>query len=132
MTTKQKQRKQQKTRVWDAACKLVLSRTSPCGIYCGQIDPGVNYFVLMLEQLGARTHYSCEGHPNSFYVMFEAPMRLAEKIRACGYFVVELEGHNKWSIRINGQIEERIRKDVLRNAADSWEARLGPLDILNL
>lgn len=86
----------------------------------------------MLEQLGARTAYSCEGHPNSFYVAFEAPMRVAEKILACGYFTVELEGHNHWSLRINRPVDERERLSILRGAAAAWEQKLGPLDILNL
>lgn len=118
--------------IWDAACKLVVERVSPCGIYSGPVDPGVNYFILMLEQLGARTLYSCEGHPNNFYVSFEAPLRVAEKIRECGYFSIELEGHNAWSLRINRPIEEKERLYILSFAASSWEQKLGPLKILNL
>ena len=116
--------------VWDEACKLVLERSSPCGIYAGPLEPGVNYFVLMLEQLGAKTHYSCEGHPNNFYVLFEAPLRIAEKIAECGYFSVELEGKKLWSIRtrILESNEERIQ--LLRWAAQAWEDKLSPLQAL--
>lgn len=82
----------------------------------------------MLEQLGAVPHFSCEGHPNSFYVLFESSMELAVKLRQCGYFTVELEGHNRWSLRINREIDETDRKRILRWAAATWENRLGPLD----
>lgn len=86
--------------------------------------------MLMLEQLGATTHYSCEGHPNSFYVEFKAPMALAERIVKCGYLIVELEGNNLWSLRINRSIDELERQEVLRGAAAAWDRFLGPLECL--
>lgn len=61
--------------------------------------------------------------------MFEAPMALAEKILTCGYFTVELEGRNLWSLRINREITEVERKRLLRSAAQAWEDKLGPLDM---
>jgi hypothetical protein len=79
--------------VWDEACKLVLIRTDPARIYTGPIESGVEFFVLMLEQLGAETHYSCRrGTQKAFTSVFKAPLRVAEKIHACGFFSVELEG----------------------------------------
>lgn len=117
--------------VWDRARELVVNRTSPCGIYTGPIDPGANYFVLMLEQLGAKTRYSCEGHPNNFYVLFEAPLELAEQVVECGYFTVELEGKQLWSIRTRGFSSDEERIAVLRNAAAAWEKNFGALDALN-
>src|SRR5947209_7096840 len=48
------------------------------------LEAGVKFFVLMLEQLGCRTFYSCEGHPCGFYVTFEAPLRTAQAIQGCG------------------------------------------------
>lgn len=116
---------------WDRACELVLERTSPCRTYSGPIDPGVNYFVLALEQLGASPRYSCEGHPDGFYVLFAAPLATALRILHCGYFTVELEGENLWSIRIGRTPttdDERIQ--VLRWAADAWTKQLGPLSAL--
>lgn len=82
----------------------------------------------MLEQLGAVTRFSCEGHPNGFYIVFDAPMALAVKLRACGFFAVELEDRNRWSLRINREIDETTRKRILRWAAEAWEKRFGPLD----
>jgi hypothetical protein len=116
--------------VWDQACELVVERTSPCGTYSGPIDPGVNYFVLALEQLGASPRYSCEGHPGGFYVLFEAPLALALRILNCGYFTVELEGKNLWSIRMRVPDTDDERVQLLRWAADAWTKYLGPLSVL--
>jgi len=133
MTTTKKQKKSAvpyaALPVWDKACALVLTRTSPCGLYSGNLEPGVNYFVLMLEQLGAVTHYSCEGHPSNFYVLFEAPLKLVEHIKNCGYFTVELEGAGRWSIRMRKIKSDRERKQVLRWAAAAWEKNLGPCTV---
>jgi hypothetical protein len=112
---------------WAEAARLKLYRDSPCKTYTGLIESGVNYFVLALEQLGAVTQYSCEGHPNNFYILFSAPQEIAEDIRACGFFVVELEGPDTWSIRINRDIAESERKDILRFAAQAWTKKFGPL-----
>lgn len=118
------------TRLWDYACAFDVIRKPPKHPFfeAEKIDPGANYFVLMLEQLGAVPHFSCEGHPNGFYVVFEAPMALANRVRACGYFSVELEGRNKWSIRTRYDLnDEATRKSVLRGAAESWHQNLGRL-----
>lgn len=52
------------------------------------LDPGVNFFVLMLNHLGASTRFSCEGHPSGFYVVFAAPYELALRIARQGYLTV--------------------------------------------
>jgi hypothetical protein len=113
--------------VWAHTCTHTIVRSSPCGIYNEPLDPGVNYFVLMLEQLGATTQYSCEGHPNNFYVLFSAPYEIALDVAACGYFRVEIEGINTWSLRPYNNLTEPERVQLLKNAAASWERKLGPL-----
>lgn len=113
---------------WDYAAKLRIYRSSPCGTYSGLLEPGVNFFVLMLEQLGARTEYSCEGHPDGFYVVFAAAMPIARKIHACGYFNVEIERNGRWSLRLRNGIDEHERQLILRGAANNWEKNLGCLD----
>lgn len=119
--------KQREIKTWAQAKRLRLHRTSPCGLYTGCIEPGVNYFVLALEQLGASTEYSCEGHPNSFYVVFESTQQTAERIRSCGFFAVELEGENRWSLRINRDIDDTERQLILQYAAKAWTKRFGPI-----
>lgn len=129
--TKKNRARNLNLRPWDRARKLAIRRSDPIGIYNEEIDPGVNYFVLMLEQLGATTEYSCEGHPNGFYVVFNAPLSLALDIRACGFFSVELEGKSLWSIRVNRIMrDETDRTTLLRLAAIQWEKRLGPLQAI--
>lgn len=89
------------------------------------IDPGVNFFVLALEHLGAKTFYSCEGHPNGFYVYFSASYALAKRIQAAGFFSVEIEPAG-WAIRLNAQrnYTQRERDFTLRLAADAWMEEL--------
>lgn len=91
------------------------------------IDRGVNFFVRALSNAGARTLFSCEGHPKGFYVLFEAPLELAQLIRTLGFFTVELEGsgplHPKWSIRlpeVPWTETTRSKRRRLRWAAKAW------------
>jgi len=122
---------------WKDASRLKIYRDSPCGTYTGLIESGVNYFVLALEQLGAVTQYSCEGHPNGFYIVFTAPLKTAIAISACGFFNVELEGQHsgkgnkaRWSLRINHELNsEQAKKRILTWAAEAWCKKFGALEI---
>lgn len=123
-----------KTNEWDRAKELTVCRTSPCATYSGPIDNGVNFFVLMLEKLKATPQYSCEGHPQGFYVVFTAPIATALKIVQLGYFRVELERKNTkkdycWSLRANFDNEEQKRQ-FLRLAAAAWVKAFGNLKAL--
>jgi len=123
---------------WDRAAEVPVIRSSPCNIYSGDLESGVKFFVLMLEQLGATTEYSCEGHPGpaengfempgDFYTVFRAPIALARRIHACGFFRVEMERRGRWSLRASFATRE-AQKAHLRWAADSWEREFGPLKI---
>lgn len=110
---------------WDEAYDLKVYRGGE------KLDPGVNYFVLMLDQLGLETRYSCEGHPAGFYITFVAPYSEALEIEKRGFFTVEIEGKNYWSLRWYGGDGEptRGKTDALRWAANTWEDSLGPLDL---
>jgi hypothetical protein len=86
----------------------------------------------MLEKLGSKTRYSCEGHPDGFYIMFEADYELAFRIAAIGFFTIELwwRQKNTFSLRMSlrnsrGNIEDR--NQTLRWAAAAWEAEFGKL-----
>lgn len=111
-----------KQNVWDKARALKFWRGGE------KIDPGVNYFVAMLNQMGLPTAFSCEGHPDGFYVTFDASYKAALKIKNCGFFGVEIEHESHWSIRLNREEKsERRHIDCLRWAAEAWEKKLGPL-----
>ena len=109
---------------WDAARKLKIVRHDyqPDEV----IDPGVNFFVLTLEAIGAKPKYSCEGHPNGFYVLFKTSPTIAMAIGRAGYFSVELEarfGQDWWSVRVNRSFaDEREKRHTLRAAARAWQA----------
>jgi hypothetical protein len=121
--TATRKKAQKNISVWDQACELEVHRRDPIGIYDERIDSGANYFVLMLEQLGAKTDYSCSGHvncPNQFYIIFSAPLDLAERIVECGYFTVELERRGSWSLRTRNIKTEEERIWFLRMAAEYW------------
>ena len=80
-----------KPNVWDKAAKLKVWRTSPLpgNPKPELLEPGVNYFVLSLEQLGVRTTFSCQGHPEGFYIAFYAPYEVALRIEQCELWPVK-------------------------------------------
>lgn len=111
---------------WDAARKLSVVRHD----YRAEgevIDKGVNFFVLTLEAMGAVPRYSCEGHPNGFYVMFEGPYELALKIDRAGFFSTEICSNRStpsWVIRRGHTTSIRERNQSLRWAAGAWKRKI--------
>lgn len=124
-----KQQKSVKISTWKQAAKLKLLRVSPLTGQLEELERGVNFFVLMLEKLGGKTQFSCEGHPNGFYVLFTGSYTLAKRIKACGFFTVEIEGDNRWSIRMNYPIIETQYHYVLTWAAESWNRAFGAITV---
>jgi hypothetical protein len=116
---------------WDVAAATPLTRQSTLLCKPQVIDPGVNFFVLALEALGATLQFSCEGHPKGFYVLFAASYELALEIRNAGYFSVEVEGPGTWSIRklsdeySRAEYAEKDKAWLLRSAADAWLRHFG-------
>jgi hypothetical protein len=115
---------------WDRARSRVLIRPNGYPEHpLEKLDRGVNYFVEKLESLNIKTEWSCEGHPNGFYIVFWSSLSWALNIGACGFFSVELEGAvngcAKWSLRINRPFKtEAEKRQCLRWAAAAWEAKL--------
>jgi hypothetical protein len=114
---------------WDICSRQELTRPSSIPGY-GRLDPGVNFFVLALEALGAVPRHSCEGHPCGFYVAFDATYELAQEIHAAGFFTVEIERPNYWSIRMreigtNGPYKDKDRVQCLRWASSAWASAFG-------
>ena len=123
---------------WDRARRRLLKRSNTLSYMLkegGQrsdefetLDRGVNYFVLQLERIGIATEWSCEGHPAGFYITFHATYEQALRVKAPGFFNVEIEGRNYWSMRFSHRHESiRTRNRTLRWAASSWERVFGPL-----
>ncbi len=120
---------------WDACRKLKLIRGNH--FYPPQvIDPGVNYFVLMLEQLGCTPIWSCEGHPEGFHVTFHGPEHIARTIAAMGIFTLELQdccfcmtldGREIWKRRAGKPWPLRLRNALLRVSSDHWTRHFGDL-----
>lgn len=121
-------RKQSMETPWDFARKMDVVTE-----YVGEkvkLDKGVNYFVLMLEQIGAKPQFSCEGHHKGqgFYIVFISSYELACCVKANGFFAIEIEGTNRFSIRLNNVDSRKDRNYVLRLASSAWEKNLGELD----
>ena len=116
---------------WDRARTTVLIRKNGAFRNDEPLDTGVNFFVLALEALGAVPRFSCEGHPTGFYVAFEASYELAFEIHCAGFFSVEIEGPNYWSIRkanterMSERYDEADKVDTLRWATDAWLRTFG-------
>ena len=133
---------------WDEARKTPLFRLQKSASYEGrlvrrlkrmELERGVNYFVLALERLGCRTHFSCEGHPNDFYIVFSCNYETAIFIASLGYFNVELNERDNWSLRKAYDAEDKVfdapevrgleeaevyrrrHVDAMRWAAQAWE-----------
>ena len=123
---------------WEAARALQVIRGNST-LPPRPIDPGVNFFVLMLEQLGARTIDTCEGHPDGFYIVFCGPYELARRIARLDNFDVKLQEDNwfhlslDFAYRRDGGIatwtDER-RVAWLAGAAEDWTREFGPLKAL--
>jgi hypothetical protein len=108
-----------KAGIWDQFLEPILVRSGE------KLDPGVNFFVLTLEKLGLTTHFSCEGHPDGFYIAFTASYKTALKISQAGFFSIEIGRKNYWMLRVHMEHSERSRIDCLRWAAEAWAKRFG-------
>lgn len=115
---------------WDLARKIEVIRGSY--LYPPRpLEPGVRFFVLMLEQLGCKTSHSCEGHPAGFYITFNGPIAIARRIVRCGFMTVtvEIDGYRMcFSVEQTvGFWRKKERNAFLRAAAESWCQEFGPL-----
>jgi hypothetical protein len=100
------------------------------------LEPGVKFFVLFLECMGARTTFSCQGHPFGWYLIFQAPVETACQITKCGFFSVHLESSSpdclQWALRLTGNEHghgmdwnHKTKERCLTWAADAWYKNLG-------
>ena len=122
---------------WDKAKQYKLLRYEPDVVkdysLPMEIDSGVNFFVLMIEQLGYKTLWSCEGHPtkkrkDEFYMVVKCPYKFARALESCGYMRVEvLYAKNKFRLSLS-EFSIAEKDDLLRNTANAWERVLGKLD----
>lgn len=118
-----------KEHAWDRARHRLLKRRNALSHEPQSLDRGVNYFVLQLERMGIRTEWSCEGHPAGFYISFQATYEQALRIKAHGYFTVEIERLDYWSMRFSRPHKSvRDRNFSLRLAAAAWELAFGALE----
>lgn len=107
--------------IWDQAKKLDMP----------EIDPGVRFFVFVLNSIGFPTEYSCAGHPSGFYVIFNGNYTAALKVKRLGYLNVEVEGNRRWSIRISTPESRKHHVDHLRYAASAWARSLAPKRVID-
>jgi hypothetical protein len=128
---------------WDLAHRLDVARESPREwgpepIYkMAQLEGGIKFFILALEELGATTKYSCEGHPTNAYVSFNAPSRLAKEIELTGTFFCKVFQDNPTEDKCDcamyaippGQrhesYTEEMRVKFLRESAAVWMREFG-------
>ena len=115
---------------WHIAAQRVISRDGY------DLDPEVNFFVESLEAIGAKTLYSCEGHPQGFYVLFKAPYQVARNIASLGYFNVSVVANqcyldpDVWMITIplidKFKDSYNLRIRILVDASIEWNKKLFP------
>ena len=128
---------------WDQAYKLHLCRGGRTswtkhkqrGV-CEAVDPGVNFFIRSLEELGAEPWYSCDGHGqrNRFFVRFHAPYALARRISMTSpHTNVVLDNNERdFALKLHPEIARYPRHveaarmfDDLRTTAQMWQNKLG-------
>lgn len=88
----------------------------------GFLDGGVAFFVGALNALGAKTMYSCEGHPTPFLINFSAPESLVDRILEAGFFEASSCGTNQWQLFLP-EDSGPDKLGTLRKAADEWTKR---------
>jgi hypothetical protein len=133
---------------WDAAKELPVIRGN--WMYRpADLEPGVKFFVLMLERLGCETVFSCEGHPDGFYVLFRGTEAAARAVASCRFFDVRVVDYrhsaepefasmtDAWRLSpwggdrpgywSNYPDPEAARVSFFRRAAESWVKEFGPL-----
>jgi hypothetical protein len=89
------------------------------------IDPGCNFFIAAIRLLGGRTMYSCEGHPEGFYLLVEGPYKLALRLHLLGTYSVGLVERNRWVLRREVEVPARYVNRAFRWAAARWLNRTG-------
>jgi hypothetical protein len=118
--------------VWAEWCTRSLTRQSSGSGKLETLDPGVNFFVEALEAAGATTQFSCEGHPNGFYVAFFSDYDLALRVHAAGFFEIEFVHVGYWCIRLKtlSTEDDFAKRRALNWAADAWvKAGLTPVEL---
>ena len=125
---------------WDEARTRKLVRIDTLSGEPFVLERGVNFFVEVLEALGAQTLFSCEGHPRGFYISFSCDEAVARRIYNVGFFTVEMGGRcGNWVIRLTGNeyyklartgvpMSEREKRRILRFAAGAWAKAFLPSD----
>jgi hypothetical protein len=110
---------------WDTACRRRLVRRDPRDHIC-VIEPGVVWFVDWLENVGAETIYSCEGHPHDFHVVFRAPYALAHCLASVPNAMVEIfrsvafPQPDQWRLYLRQDPRDRSqRDDFVRRLAEA-------------
>lgn len=116
------------------ACGETLVRSSPIpGLYQRCIlDKEVNYFVLQIERVGGVTHFSCGGHPNGFYLVYDIPPHLSDLLihQHCRLERSRSFSGVHWRMSLRRRFSPTTvahKHMVLEQVAEHWEQVLGPL-----
>lgn len=114
---------------YKASCRTIVR--SGC-----ELDRGVNFFVESLERLGAKTLYSCEGHPRGFYIMFDAPYSVAWRVARAGFFTVSIVSNDchpcrgRWLLELHANDKASAKKTKINKvlslvwASETWKKDL--------
>lgn len=123
---------------WRAAMNVPVVRGNS-GYEPKDLEPGVKFFILMLEELGCTTQYSCEGHPEGFYIMFTGPYYIAKAVAQLG--ILEVASNLEWKpsqdnyvVRLPWFVSKprsnRRRNELLNEVARRWVKEFGPLKLI--
>lgn len=83
-TTRKQIKENQPQTPWDESCFRRITRSNRIlGDYF-MIEPGIVWFVEWIEKHKGKTVFSCEGHPEGFYIDFTGPLKIYRMIILCG------------------------------------------------
>ena len=117
---------------FDALRHNLLTRLNTLSGKPFTLEREVNFFVVALENAGAKVRFTCGGHPTGFFVVFDADYELALRVAKCGYFHVSLmRQHGRFRLDLScneidiqqrtGAFTEIDRDSILRSASLAWD-----------
>ena len=116
---------------WDIAYrKSPLVRYDEVFKEMATLEHGVTYFIEAIEKMDGKTYFSCEGHPENFYILFAMPYvkaRILSKFLMSGFIEVSnsvgIENEELWKLALRPH-GDAVHLAVLRELSNGFQSCL--------
>ena len=121
--------------IWTRCCALKVRRKYVLTEKLRALDPGVNFFVLMLEQLGCKATFSHEGNPGRFSIGYVGPAAVGTAIVQCSGGIFRVEFADEVNTFVIYRHADSVKCDGKRHdrsliaAAKRWQRGFGSLKL---